>query len=54
MEENHLFRRDIKIDDYEESSPNNTITIIESSNPRYGSGSKVWESVRINLSRVSH
>lgn len=47
MEENHFFRKDIKIDEEEESSPSNIVTIIESSNPLYGSGSKVWESVRI-------
>lgn len=40
---NTTFVREIKIDDYEKDTVDNTLVIVESSNLKYGTGAKIWE-----------
>lgn len=37
------FIREIKIDDYQKDTADNTLVIVESSNLQFGTGAKVWE-----------
>lgn len=39
---NTTFVREIKIDDYEKDTIDNTLVIVESSNLQYGTGAKIW------------